>query len=186
MLTRAATGERRSSFGLAFQAPTGRLSAIFGSEGVIISDVVPGGPGDAAGLQVGDVLLAVGDVPIDSTDTAARALSTAGIGMPVTLRVKRGARMSDVPVIPALAYEVASLARSAVQVQAGPEARVVLTAPDLEASAIAPSARVVSVNGRALTTRVQVQRELRLAKQPVPLVLRDGNQQFLAALEPAR
>jgi hypothetical protein len=51
---------------------------------------------------------------------------------------------------------------------------------------IPASARVVSVNGRTLTTRAQVQRELRLARRPIPLVIRDGNTQFLAALEPTR
>jgi S1-C subfamily serine protease len=186
MLTRAATGERRSSFGLGFQEPTGGLAAIFGSDGVIISDVVPGGPGDAAELHVGDVLLAVGDMRIDSADSAARALSTAGIGTAITLRVRRGARVSDVQATPALAYEIAALARSPVDVPAGPEARVLLAAPILEASGIVPSARVVSLNGRALTTRAQAQRELRLATQPIPIVLRVGSHQFVAALEPTR
>jgi S1-C subfamily serine protease len=186
LLTRAATGERRSSFGLGFQVPTGRLSEIFGSEGVIISDVLPGGPGDAADIQVGDVLLAVGDLQIDSAETAARALSTAGIGTPVTLRIRRSARVSDVQVTPALAYEIAALARSTVAGPAGPEARVLFSASVLEASVIPASARVVSVNGRTLTTRAQVQRELRLARRPIPLVIRDGNTQFLAALEPTR
>jgi S1-C subfamily serine protease len=186
LLTRAATGERRSSFGLGFQLPSGRLSEIFGNEGVIISEVLAGGPGDAAEIRLGDVLLAVGDVQIDSADTAARALSRAGIGTPVTLRVRRGARVSEIDVIPAFAYEIAALARSTGDVAVGPEARVLLPAAVLEASAIPPSARVVSVNGRALTTRAQVQRELRLARQPVPLLLRAGNTQFFAAVEPTR
>ena len=186
MLTRAATGERRSSFGLGFQAPAGRLTETFGSDGVIISEVLPGGPGDTADIQVGDVLLAVSDVPIDSADTAARALGTAGIGTPTTLRVRRGARTSDIQVTPAFAYEIAALGRLTVDVPRGPEARVLLPAAVLEAAAIPPSAHVVSVNGRAPTTRAQVQRELRLARQPTPLLLRVGSNQFFVAVEPTR
>jgi S1-C subfamily serine protease len=186
MLARAASGERRSSFGLGFQFPTGRLSQTFGSEGVLVSDVLPGGPGDAADIRVGDVLLAVGDLQIDSADTAARALSTAAIGSPTRLRVRRGARVSDIQATPAFAYEIAALARSIGDISAGPEARVLFPASVLEASAIPPSARVISVNGRTLTTRAQVQRELRLARQPIPILLREGNKQFFVAVEPAR
>jgi S1-C subfamily serine protease len=186
MLTRAATGERRSSFGLGFQVPIGTLAETFGDDGVIISAVLPGGPADAADIRVGDVLLTVGDVQIDSADAAARALSTAGVGTPITLRVRRGARVSDIQATPAVAYEIAALARSAVDVPPGPEARVLFPAPVLEASAIAPSTRVVSVNGRALTTRAQVQRELRLARRPIPVLLREGDDQFFAAVEPTR
>jgi S1-C subfamily serine protease len=72
MLARASIGERRSSFGLGFQMPSGRLADTFGNDGVIISEVLPGGPGDAAEIRVGDVLLAVGDVQIDSAETATR------------------------------------------------------------------------------------------------------------------
>lgn len=186
MLTRAAAGERRSSFGLGFQAPTGRLSKTFGGEGVIISNVLPGGPGDAAEIRVGDVLLAVGELQIDSADAAERALSTAGIGTPITLRVRRGPRVSDIQATPAAAYEIAALARSTVDVPAGPEARALFPASVLEASAIPPSARVVSVNGRAQMTRAQVQRELRLARQPLPILLREESYQFFAAVEPTR
>jgi S1-C subfamily serine protease len=186
MLARASSGERRSSFGLGFQVPTGRLLETFGTEGVLISNVLPGGPGDAADMRVGDVLLAVGDVQIDSADTAARLLSTTAIGTPTTLRVRRGPRVSDIQATPAFAYEIAALARSSIDVPAGPEARVLFPPSVLKASAIPPSAQVVSVNGRTLTTRAQVQRELRLARQPVPVLLREGNNQFFAAVEPMR
>jgi hypothetical protein len=186
MLARAAAGERRSSFGLAFQVTDGILADIFGQEGVLISQVLPGGPADAADLQVGDVLLAVGDVPIDSADAAGRALSTAPIGVPMTLRVRRGGRVTDIDATPAFAYEIAALGRSTVESLTGPEARVLFPAAVLEASTIPPSARVISVNGRTSLTRAQVQRELRLARTPVPVLLRQGADQFFAAVRPAR
>ena len=186
MLARASSGDRRSSFGLGFQVPTGGLADTFGKEGVVISEVVPGGPGDAGEMRVGDVLLAVGDVQIVSADTAQRALSTAAFGTPTTLRVRRGARARDIEATPAVAYEIAALARSQADVAQGPEARVLFAASVLEAAAIPPSARVVQVNGRTLTTRVQVQRELRLARRPLPVLVRQGSDQFFAAVEPVR
>jgi S1-C subfamily serine protease len=186
MLARASTGERRSSFGLGFQVPTGRLTDTFGNEGVVISEVLPGGPADAADVQAGDLLLAVGDVQIDSAETAARVLSSAAVGTPAKLRVRRGARVREVEATPALAYEIAALARSSVDLSPGPEARALFPSAVLEASTIPPSARVISINGRALTTRAQVQRELRVAKQPLAVLLRQGDNQFFAAVEPLR
>jgi S1-C subfamily serine protease len=186
MVTRAPTGERLSSFGLAFQIPTGGLADVFGNEGVLVSEVLPGGPADSADVRVGDVLLAVGEVPIDSADTAARVLGTAAIGTPTALRIRRGSRVSDIAATPAVAYEIAALARSSTESPQGAEARVLFAPAVLEASAVPPSARVLTVNGRRLTTRAQVQRELRLARRPVPVLLRLGNDQFFAAVEPQR
>jgi S1-C subfamily serine protease len=186
MLARAATGERRSSFGLGFQAPVGLVAETFGTDGVLISDVLAGGPGDVADIRVGDVLLAVGETPLDSVDTASRVLSTAAVGAPVTLRIRRGTRVSDIEATPSLAYEIAALARSSTAGPAGPEARALFPAAVLEGAAIPPSARVITVNGRAVTTRAQVQRELRAARRPVPVLLRQDSSQYFAAVEPAR
>jgi S1-C subfamily serine protease len=186
MLARASSGERRSSFGLGFQPPAGRLTDTFGNQGVLVTEVLPGGPADAADIRVGDVLLTVGDVAIDSADTAARVLSAAVIGEPTTLRIRRGARVSDIQATSAFAYEIAALARSGVDVRQGPEARVLFPAAALEAAAIPPAARVVTVNGRTLTTRGQVQRELRSARRPIPVLLRHGGSQFFVAVEPMR
>jgi S1-C subfamily serine protease len=186
MLARASSGERHSAFGLGFQALTGRLTAPFGNEGVVISEVLPGGPADAADIQVGDVLVAVGDVPVDSEEAGVRALTTAAIGAPTTLRVRRGTRARDVEATPVGAYEIAALARSRLDVAPGPEARVLFPPSVLAGSAIPPLARVLSVNGQALTTRAQVQRVLRLARRPVPVLLRDADSQFYAVVEPTR
>jgi S1-C subfamily serine protease len=184
MVARASMGERRSSFGLGFQVATGRLVDAFGREGVIVSEVIPGGPADTADVQVGDVLLAVGDARIDSADTATRVLSTATIGTAMTLRLRRNARSLDVSATPAMAYDIAALARADADAPLAPEARVLFPAAVLEKAAIPPSARVISVNGRRVTSRVQVQRDLRLAREAVPVLLRYGRSQFFVAVEP--
>jgi S1-C subfamily serine protease len=186
LIARASTGERLSSVGIGFQAPAGLLTRAFGEEGVIVTEVLEGGPADLGGIQVGDVILRIGDVPIDSNDTATRQLSSATIDTPTRFEVRRSGRIREVEVTPALAYEVASLARTRAETPVGPEARVVFSADLLEAYAIPRSARVLSVNGRALSSRAQVQRELRLARGPVPVLVADGDHRFFAAIEPSR
>lgn len=185
LMSRAARGERRSSFGLGFQAPTGSLTEAFGTEGVVVTEVIPGGPADAADIRVGDVLLAVGDVPIDSGEAATRAFSEASVGTATTVRVRRNNRVSDIQVTPALAFEIAALARTRDGVP-GPEARALFSSAVLDASAIPPLARVVSVNGRTVTSRAQIQRDFRGSRGPVPVLLREGGSQFFVAVEPAR
>jgi S1-C subfamily serine protease len=184
LLARVAAGERQSSFGLEFQVPADRLRAIVGDQGVIISQVIPQGPADAADLRVGDVLLAVGDVELDSTETALRALQTADVDSPTSLRIRRGSRVRDVSAVATPAYDMAVLARAMAEPSA-PEARQLFPESVLAASGIAAAAQVISVNGHALTSRVQVQRALRAARRPIPALVRQDRSQFFVALEPA-
>jgi S1-C subfamily serine protease len=184
--SRASSAERPASFGLSFQAIDGNLTVIYGDAGVLIADVLPEGPGDAAGIRAGDVLLAAGDVPIDSVDTAVRALGAAVVGTPITLRVRRGAREHAVDATPVLTYETLPLVHSSGRDADGPEARVLFPAAVLEQSAIPPTARIVNVNGRTLATRALVDRERRSARRPIPVLVRVGTSQFFAAVESLR
>jgi membrane-associated protease RseP (regulator of RpoE activity) len=187
LLARASSGEPpASSFGLGVQEVTEGLTAAFGSGGVIVADVVPGGPVDRMGVRAGDVLLSVGGVAIDSTDAALRALAAVTLDVPIPLRLRRGAAAREVLATPAPAYEVAALARSNDTAAQLPEARRLFSAAVLEAATIPASARVVSVNGRTVTTRAQVERELRRSRRAVPVLLRHGRQQFFVAMEPTR
>ena len=186
LLASGASGRRHSSFGLGFQAPAGLLAGPFGEAGVVVTDVIDGGPADLAEIQAGDVLLRVGDVDIDSVDAATQALGSHEVGAPVSLRVRRANRVRSVEVTPALAYAVAALARARGPGSTGPEARVLFPTSVLEQSAIPPTARVLTVNGRAPTSRAQVQREIRAARTPVPVLLRQGSNRFFVAIEPAR
>jgi S1-C subfamily serine protease len=186
MLARAAAGERRSSFGIGFQPANDRLAALFGGDGVLVTEVVPGSPADVADVRIGDVLLAIGTIVIDSADAAAGALNTATPGGETTLRLRRAGRTLDLAATPVFAYEIAALARGQADTAAAPEARALFPAALLDASAIPPSARVIAVNGRPGVTRAQVQRELRLARQPIPVLLRVGRAQFFVAVDPVR
>jgi S1-C subfamily serine protease len=186
LIARASAGERLASLGLGFQDLHGLLTQSFGDQGVLINDVVDGGPADVAGLQTGDALTAVDDAPVSSADDLARALSGATPGAPVTLRFRRAGRVRSVEATPALAYEVAALTRGAAEnSSAAPEARVLFSPQVLERAGIAPNARVLSVNGRPAVSRAQVQRELRSARRPVPVLLQHGTRRLFAAIEPA-
>jgi S1-C subfamily serine protease len=181
---RATTGERRTSFGIAFQALEGSLTRTFGERGVIVTEVVPGGPADLADIRVGDVLLAVGDAELDSIAAATAALSTRDVSAATPVRVLRGRRVLELEAMPLLAYEMAALARESLAV-AGPEARTVFAAAVLETADVPPAARVLAVNGRPVASRAQVQRDLRNAREPLPVLLRVDDRQFFVAIDPA-
>lgn len=80
------------------------LTAQLGIEGVLIIDVVTGGPAERAGLigidrrteRIGDVIVAVGDKDIFSAAQLSAALETVGIGNKVTLTVQRDGDVREV------------------------------------------------------------------------------------------
>lgn len=183
LMGRAAAGQRPLSLGLALQGLGGPLGALFGSKGVLVNHVVRGGPADAAGVTPGDVLLAVGDAETDSPEAATQALGLMQAEAPATLRLSRNGRVRTVQATPAPAYQVGALARDAAAT-AAPEAGVLFPQPVLDAAGIPAAARVPSVNGRAVASRVQALRELR-GRQPVPVLLDLGGRRFFAAVGPA-
>jgi serine protease Do len=69
--------------------------------GLLVSDVLPGGPGDRAGLRVQDILLALNDKPINTVPRLAFDLFTHAGGEQVKVRVLRGSQelVLDVPVV---------------------------------------------------------------------------------------
>ena len=187
LAARASSGEPHGSLGIALQERPGTLTAVFGDEGVIVSDVVEGGPADAAGIQAGDVLLAVGDLEVESSDGAARALNSLAAGSTASLRLRRGGSLRTVETTPAPAYQVAALARDAADVRSpGPEARELFDRALLERAGIRGTAQVLSVNGRPPASRAQIERELRRSDRPAVLLLREGSSQFFAAIESTR
>lgn len=186
LVSRAQTGERRAAFGLMFQESTGRLIDAFGAAGVIINDVVAGSPADQAGIEPGDVLLAVGQVAVTGADAAA-ALNAARPGTPTELRVARNGSVRMVNVTPALAYEVAVLAQADADAPStGPEARVVFPSGLLDTAGIPWTARILRVNGRRVSARADALREWRRGRQPVVLLLRHADRQFYATIEASR
>ena len=67
--------------------------------GVVISDVTEGGPGDEAGLQPGDVVTAIGGKPVDSKEAYFGIIRDFAVGdtVPVTVWKDGIARVQQVP-----------------------------------------------------------------------------------------
>jgi S1-C subfamily serine protease len=162
------------------------LARAFGeANGALISDVVEGGPASVAGIRPGDVLVDVGGRPIDSAEAAATTLRVAEPGTPTTLGIRRQGRAQTIEVTPATTDVVASLARASAAPSA-PHARAILPEEILQASNIPPNAVVLRINGRTLSSRAQVTREFRSARQPVPILVQVGDRRFFQAVEPSR
>jgi serine protease Do len=82
----------RAGIGLVTQALTPELARALGAPGtlgLVVADVIPGGPAAAAGLQPGDIMLAFEAVPLLGRLDLARALQRARPGQEVALRVRR-------------------------------------------------------------------------------------------------
>ncbi len=67
-------------------------------DGALVKGVLPGGPGDRAGLRVDDVIVAFNGVPVEAPQQLRWRASLAGIGKQVPVRVVRGKRNFDLTV----------------------------------------------------------------------------------------
>jgi S1-C subfamily serine protease len=68
------------------------------SGGVIVLSVERNGPANKAGVIVGDVINAIGDIEVEDTDDVQRALGPDTVGRPISLQIVRGGEKRDVPV----------------------------------------------------------------------------------------
>jgi S1-C subfamily serine protease len=86
--------------GIGIVALADRWARQLGVEGVIVQEVVPGGPAARAGIEglrqnrrgriaLGDVIVAVDGTPIDDLDDLLHRFEAAGVGKDVTLTVER-------------------------------------------------------------------------------------------------
>jgi serine protease Do len=95
---------RRQEIGMSMQTITSGMAAALGlvrNYGVIVSDVWPGGPAEAAGLMIGDILVSVDGQPADNLPTLSYNFRLRDSQNPVQLVVLRGAaeqRLSVAPV----------------------------------------------------------------------------------------
>jgi len=82
----------RGWLGIMIQDVTEDLAKAFGvaeREGVIVANVMPGGPADAAGLRGGDIVLEFGGTPIRETPDLQRRVAGVTPGQVVDLKVLR-------------------------------------------------------------------------------------------------
>lgn len=96
---------RRSYIGVQAQtAPVNRVIArhydLKNSTGALVLAPEPGSPAAKAGLQEGDVIVALEGEPVEGVDVLHRLLSEERIGMSTRLAVLRGSRKIDVVLVP--------------------------------------------------------------------------------------
>lgn len=93
---------KRAWLGVAFQEITPELAAHFGGGfegGALVSSVVEGGPADQAGLQAGDVIIAVGDSKIQEGHDLLRTVLRHEVGERMSLAVRRGPKTIKITVV---------------------------------------------------------------------------------------
>src|SRR6202030_2251778 len=59
-------------------------------DGIVIEDVIPGGPAASAGLMPGDIVLSVNEKPVQNIRQFALSLYPFAVGENVALRIQRG------------------------------------------------------------------------------------------------
>jgi S1-C subfamily serine protease len=96
---------RRSRLGLSAQTVpistrTRRFHGLSQMTGVMVSDLVPDGPGQQAGLQAGDVLVSFDGAPLTGIDDLHRALTQERSGVEVSVGLLRRAELLTVQVTP--------------------------------------------------------------------------------------
>jgi serine protease Do len=94
---------RRQEIGMSMQTITPAMAAALGlvrDYGVIVADVVPGGPAEKAGLQAGDVLASIDGQPADNLPTASYSFRLRDTPDKVQLVVFRGEAQLSIAVQP--------------------------------------------------------------------------------------
>jgi S1-C subfamily serine protease len=95
---------RRAHLGISAQTlPLPRrvsLASRAGPRAVRIGELLPGGPAETAGLQVGDLIIALDDRPVNGADDIVRFLDAACIGRETRVRVLRDGRSVTQTVMP--------------------------------------------------------------------------------------
>ena len=84
---------QRGYLGAKLQDVTGSLADALGlsrPDGAIVASLVPGGPAARAGVQVGDILLKLGEFPIHHLRDATRAIAASDVDDPQVLELSRG------------------------------------------------------------------------------------------------
>jgi serine protease Do len=95
---------RRQEVGMSMQSITSAMAKgldLARGDGVIVSDVWPGGPAEAAGLKIGDILVSVDGQPVDNLPTVSYFFRLRDSAEKVQLVVLRGGaeqRLSIAPV----------------------------------------------------------------------------------------
>jgi len=90
---------RRAYLGLAMMpgpVPAAWRERLGRKTGLLVAEVVPGGPADRAGLRQGDLLLTVAGKPVAASQDLQRLMFSEAIGQPLAITVMRNGALVDV------------------------------------------------------------------------------------------
>ncbi len=90
---------RRAYLGLAMMpgpVPAAWRERLGRKTGLLVAEVVPGGPADRAGLRQGDLLLTVAGQPVAASQDLQRQMFSEAIGQPLAITVMRNGALVDV------------------------------------------------------------------------------------------
>ncbi|RMG16651.1 MAG: Do family serine endopeptidase [Planctomycetota bacterium] len=93
----------RGWLGLSVQNASPKLARRLGlgeQGGALVGGAVPGSPADEAGLQAGDLIVAVAGQPVTDASRLLHLVATADVGAPLELRIVREGRPHAVSVVP--------------------------------------------------------------------------------------
>jgi serine protease DegQ len=95
-------GRPRTGFlgitGQSVRLPDRQRGSVTQERGLLVMGVTPEAPADAAGVLIGDVILALDRQPVGSTDELLNLLASDRVGRAVPLQVLRGGEVRDVTV----------------------------------------------------------------------------------------
>jgi S1-C subfamily serine protease len=80
------------------ELPDGQRGEGGRNRGLLVIGVTPGGPAEAGGVLIGDLILALDQQPVESTDDLLRLLTAERVGRSVPLQVQRGGTVRELTV----------------------------------------------------------------------------------------
>lgn len=96
---------KRAWIGASFQPLLKSKSLGTNKQGVVVSGVIPGSPAEKAGLEAGDIVLAIDEIPVqvrfeEEMPALIGQLLTKPVGIPVRLKIKRKMSQENLEVTP--------------------------------------------------------------------------------------
>ncbi len=170
-------------------------------EGALISTVQAQSPASKAGLQAGDVIIAVDAKPVSGPRDLSKAIAAAGPGATVLLKIVRDGRQTSLNVaLKELAAKTVASASGAKSPVNGPQLGLILRETDkgVVVAQVAPNSPAASkglrsgdviakVAGKTVKSVADVQRAVKNAKgRNVLMLIQNKNGARFVAIKPAR
>ncbi|HVR70839.1 MAG TPA: PDZ domain-containing protein [Vicinamibacteria bacterium] len=172
------------TIGLTLQTIDSELSRLLGAGGAVIADIERSGPGERAGLHVGDVVLALAGRQVTTVPQTLEAIAALPADEPASVTVRRGTREASVSVVPRVTFEHPGERTDGSPARVGPRAEEVFTPAALQRARLRPDAVVLEVAGVATSSAADVKAARRGRKGPLLVRVRQDRRPFFAVVEP--